>query len=866
MRAWLRAGLLALLWPVVLALGIAAQSKPSTSTPTTTSLTTTSPDKQDKIEIGYSRGEPDGDRVLLFMAGGIRIMPRKNEVIRAQSGVATVDREAWEGALQTRESDAGLPRRAAAPPDPRRQLDAELLRSRLEGFLRSASRGRSPNVDKDSQPRLDALADTWFSAFRTLYLEGDVVVIQAGVETVHCERMWFSVLDDRAVFENVELRMLASGKESGGGRTLVLRAKQLVRQGPRTVGRDLSIASCTAGTSHIDLEAKEAEILERGDALEVRANGNTLRLSGTRVLPLPALSFMTDDESELPIEHVHAGYSSTHGFEASLGLGGSWNDIGGALHHAITGRDASEFRGKWHAELGWIEKRGYPLRGDLEYRARDQWRGRTQAYWLDDAGKNLSAIGSRFDGTPIKDKERTLLHSENRLRFSESTTLDVTAHQASDPAVWSDLFSREFYEGETPETSLHLRSATENRLFTATGRFNLDGWSYTDSRALAPSFVREAPLLTYDWFSQPIAETPWHTPVLLTSSTSAGMLEHDFDATNKAAIPDRTLRIDQELKLAAPFTLGSLVAVRPFASLRATHYDETAIDGADDRFSYATGLSIGSRFERTWSWTGLDGERKALRHVISPVVTWVDRWRVDGRPSNFRSFDEVDSLTEQQQIRFEVLNRLQRMNSSSAPSRPRDRVLEPQRRIDDLVWLDLAQSIYPDPTRDNGGNELGLFEYEIILRPNVPWLPLPNPRFLFEGERDWNKHTWRTANFGVAFGPLLGVDWRGEYRTDQTERGQIGYGGSAVVFQRWILSGGSQYDLDRHRTNNYSTEIVRVDHDWRIHLRLSYDNVSQSTSFAIDFEPTLGGLVQPRGSRWIAGSRLYSERGDFTNY
>lgn len=840
----------------LLTVGLTAQSKTSTA-------------PEDRVQYGFFKTEPDEDRLLVYLSGGVRIRPRPNEVIRAQSGIAAVDREAWSGAMQMRESDAGLPRRAATPPDPRRRLDEDALRARLEAFLKAASRGRAARPEAGAkQPQEDALADAALAAFRTLYLEGDVVVIQGGIETVRCDRMWFSVLDDRAVFENVELRMPSPSKgDAADGRILVLRAKKLVRQGPRTVGHDVSITSCTAGAPHIDLEAKQAEILERGDNLEVRANGNTLRIGGTSVLPLPTLSFSTNDENEIPIERVSGGYSNREGLEASVRLGSTWNDIGGAFHHAVTGRDAAEFRGKWHADLGWIEKRGFPVRGDLEYRAADLWRGRTQAFWLDDSGKNIRAIGSRFDRTPITDEQRTLLHSENRLRFSDSTTLDLSLHQGSDPAVLPEFFTREFYEDEIPETSLHLRSATANRLFTATGRFNLDGWSYTDSRALAPSFVREAPLLTYDWFSQPIAETPWHTPVLLTSSTGAGYLQHDFDATNTAAVSDGTLRIDQELEVAAPFTLGNLLVVRPFTSLRATHYDETALDGSADRFAYASGVSVGSRFQRTWSWLGSDGERQALRHVVSPVVTWLDRWHVDGNPAKYRSFDEVDSLTEQQAFRFEVLNRLQRMTTAGTTARERDKVLDPSgRQTEDILWLDLAQTLYPDPSRDNGGNTLGLFEYEIIVRPKVPWSPLPNPRFLFEGERDWDKHTWRTANFGIAFGPVFGIDWRGEYRTDETERGQIGYGGTTSVFQRWILSGGTQYDLDRHRTNNYSTEIVRVDHDWRIHLRLAYDNVSQSTSFTIEFEPTLGGLMQPRGSRWVAGSRLYADRGDFTRY
>ena len=38
-----------------------------------------------------------------------------------------------------------------------------------------------------------------------------------------------------------------------------------------------------------------------------------------------------------------------------------------------------------------------------------------------------------------------------------------------------------------------------NRLFTVTGRFDLDDFSYTDRGTLSPSFVTERPLATFDW-------------------------------------------------------------------------------------------------------------------------------------------------------------------------------------------------------------------------------------------------------------------------------------------------------------------------------------------------------------------------------
>src|SRR5262249_35144308 len=153
-------------------------------------------------------------------------------------------------------------------------------------------------------------------------------------------------------------------------------------------------------------------------------------------------------------------------------------------------------------DLGWIEKRGFPVKGDVDYGVDGLYRGRTRAFWLEDQGENIRQITHNFDGSPITNTDRSMLHTENRVDLTDHTRLDLTLHKTSDAAVGSEFFQKEYFEDEAPETSVYLRSAKENRLFTAIGRWNLDDYSYTDARALAPSFVEQVPYLTFDLFSQ----------------------------------------------------------------------------------------------------------------------------------------------------------------------------------------------------------------------------------------------------------------------------------------------------------------------------------------------------------------------------
>jgi hypothetical protein len=212
-------------------------------------------------------------------------------------------------------------------------------------------------------------------------------------------------------------------------------------------------------------------------------------------------------------------------------------------------------------------------------------------------------------------------------------------------------------------------------------------------------------------------------------------------------------------------------------------------------------------------------------------------------------FDDIDALDERAEIRFELLNRLQRHKRGPDGD-----------RIDEFVWLDLAQTVTP-LSYQNDGHHLGLFEFELILRPAAEWVPIPNLRLLVEGEHDWNEDDQRTLNTALRFGPVLGLDWYGEYRTDRTTDGAIGYGAGTTLFGRWGLAAGGQYDLDRNQNLNYIAQITRQDHDWRILFGASFDLVTDTTSFFVNFEPTLGGLIEPRAQRQVTRQRLWAGEG-----
>ena len=769
----------------------------------------------DTIEATFAAG-------LLWTRGPLRL--------RADRAILTWDRDAAETLLdRTQDGDDKLPRRETSLPPSRRRVDDKILRARLQRFL--ASTGRTANsaaVSDDQETPPFAV-----QAPRSIYLEGHVVLEQNGVEIFRAGSFFYSVMDDRGVFEDVTLR-ITSPRTDGQPIVYTLRAPKLLRQGSRTTGKDTSLTTCTAGHAHFEVAQGEIEIIERGEAFEIRSRHNRFKTMRGFTIPLPNVSFFTDQQSQIPIKGGSIGWSNQQGAEAEIVLGSNWNKLGGAIHQALTGRSATEFRGDWELGVGFIDFRGVPLDGRLNYEAPGLYKGQTDLFHLQDRGNNLREIQRDLTGNDIVEDNRNLIRTENRFFLSEDTTLDLTVFDASDPAVYSEFYSGQFYAGERPETNLFLRNQTENRLATLSGRWNLAGFSYTDGRSLSPTFVEELPVATYDVYSQPLFDLAKGTPLVFTSSTSIGQLSLNSDNDVPSGVQDRSVRVDQEVELAAHVQAGGF-GLRPFFSGRAIHYDQTLRPdgGPFTRGIFEAGVVAGTRFTRTFRWDR-DGTPFALQHAFHPTIELSSRFEASGAPGEFIAFDDTEQLDENNLVRVGMLHRFTTRESKQA-------ALEEGGRPE-LLWLDFAQNFFPTQDRDNNGEQLGLFEFEAILQPSSLIAFPRNLRILFEGEYDWGENELRTLNTAAAF-RLERVNLFAEYRTDRTEDGTIIFGGSRPFYDRWLVSGSSNYDLESSQFQTYRTSIIRRDHDWSIIFQVGFDFVTNQTTFNLLFQPSFGGLA-----------------------
>jgi hypothetical protein len=775
--------------------------------------------------------------------GGFQLrVPELGITIRGGNALLLLDLDAWLAATQTLGGSRGLPHRGMPAPAARRLLTNDEIRARLENSLRAIGRAEP----LPSTP----VADQALDLLRYLYCEEGVVVVRDGVEVVRCDRLWLSPLDDRIVVEGVELRYPASDRTPD--EFLVVRGPKLVKEGPRWTGRDLTITSCTAAVPHFALAVDDAEIIERDGEFEVVARGQTLQVGGVGILPLPDARFFTGSQSQFPIKRVRAGYSGRLGMQTEVVLGLPWNGAGGALHEWLTGRPASEFRGDWELGLGWIQERGFPLDGELNYRAGKLYRGSTEVFFLSDQGEDIREF--RTGVYPGRDagESRGLIRTQNRISFREQSYVDLVAYQMSDPGVLPEFFGNVYRSEETPETSAYLHHGDGNQLLTIGSRFTLNDFSYRDDRALADRFVEELPVLTYQWLAQPIGETPWQTPVIADLTTEIGQRRSNYDDRSPLRESDRSLRIDQLAEVSAPFTLAGW-QLRPHFNTRGSFYDTTRDGSSEGRVAMETGASLSTRFSRTWTWfdddLGDGGQADGIRHVMSPKLGYRNRFHVDDSATEFFAFDGLDTLAEQQLVRVELRNSLQQMRPIAGVQQPRD-----------VVFLDLAQDFFPDAARDNAGDDIGLFYYDLLLRPDPGALPLQRLSYAIYGDHDW-RNGLRTLDTELQFGPVLGLDWGFQYRTDAFLEGAVGFNASTQWFGRWNANVGGQYALEpqvdadgeRNPWTSWSMGLVRNDHDWSIGFSAIYNTFTDETTFRLEFMPRLGGGIRPQRDRFGAG-------------
>src|SRR5690606_21182469 len=125
---------------------------------------------------------------------------------------------------------------------------------------------------------------------------------------------------------------------------------------------------------------------------------------------------------------------------------------------------------------------------------------------------------------------------------------------------------------------------------------------------------------------------------------------------------------------------------------------------------------------------------------------------------------------------------------------------------------------------------------DVLLRPNIEWLPLETFALGTSGDLDWARGM-QTLDAELQFGKVLGFDWGVEYREDRLVEGAIAVSARTQLYERWDVFGMAQRDLEQDEWLAYIFGLRRNDHDWAISMTAIYNPFINETTFRIEFEP-----------------------------
>jgi LPS-assembly protein len=392
----------------------------------------------------------------------------------------------------------------------------------------------------------------------------------------------------------------------------------------------------------------------------------------------------------------------------------------------------------------------------------------------------------------------------------------------SDSDMLKDFFEGEYNANPQASTFVDLNKVWPN--------FSLDLFTMPRVNDFNETVERlpEAKLSAY---RQQLASTP----VYYQSESTLGWYRRQYSDTNSPAIPDYSAwRGDSFHQFTLPFTLFNWLNIAPRTGGRFTYYgNSTATNTTSDSISrgiFNTGMNVDFKASRVWS----DSQNKFLdvngvRHIVQPSVDYAFVSRCGDTPSKLPQFDyqmptlrllpidfpdynDVDSIDNQNTVRFRLLNKLQTKRGGKS---------------DNLVWWD----VYTDwhAVQYDGQDTFSDLFSDLAFKPRS-WLTL-------ESLTEWNM---QGGDLDFSFNKLTiqpNNTWSWGLGHWYTRDGFVDDGSSllsSTMFWRmnenWGFRVGDYYDIRGNRLQQQTYSIYRDLRSWTAAVTFRVRNESGSAA------------------------------------
>jgi hypothetical protein len=712
-----------------------------------------------------------------------------------------------------------------------------------------------------------------------IYMEGNIEFRQ-GERVVYAERMFYDVRRQVGVILDAELLTPLPKTEDFEYQGLVRLKAAAIRQ---LDAANFSATDALVTTSRLeepsyafgadeitfqDLQTQAFDPQTGAMTTDHRqlaeSQGNFVYVAGIPVLYWPTIA--TDlSKPSFFIDNIRFGNDNVFGFQAMVDFD-AYQLLG--IRNAPAGTD-------WGLSLDYLSDRGIGHGTDFEYTRTDIFGFQGPAkgifdFWgiKDDGLDNLGR--GRRDIVPEEDY-RFRLFGEHRQRLDSGWDVTSEVGWISDRTFVEQYYEQEWDERRDPRTGLRAKRLIDNRTLSIEGNTQVNDF-FTETEFL--------PRVDHYWLGQSLfddnltwfehsqaayarinfADTP--TNPVLAAQVADGLPWEGPPGTN---LEGERLATRQELDL--PFMLGG-VKVVPYALGELAQWGE-ALDGDRLQRAYVhTGVRTSVPF---WAvFPNVQDPLFNLNGLSHKVVFEAEASYADAN-QNFADLPLYDSIND---INIIEMNR--RTFTGLLPPEIKDPkfqapfyafrsglqgwVTSPSTEIaDDLMalrlgmrhrwqtkrggpgrqhivdWLTIDSNVtyFPDPERDNFGQEVGLFDYD------VRWHLGDRFTILSDGFADFFGDGLKTASAGVLLNrPTKGNAYVGVRSIGgPIESNALLASYSYRMSEKWISSAGAAYDFSDAGNIGQTFSVTRIGESLLVTSGITVDSSKDNVGFIFAVEP-----------------------------
>lgn len=589
------------------------------------------------------------------------------------------------------------------------------------------------------------------------------------------------------------------------------------------------------------------------------AESNVIHMRGVPVFYWPRFATNLQDPSFI-INRIRVGNDNVFGTQAMI----DWDA------YELLGMENAPQGTEWNISTDYLSERGFGYGTDYQWDRNEIFgfvgpsTGILDFWAIKDDGHDNLGLGRR-DITPEKDY-RFRLFGQHRQRLESGWEVTAESGWVSDTTFLNQYYEREWDELRSPRTGVRARRFNNNRelAIEANGQVN-NFWSETESLPRIDHYWLGESLLDdrLTWFEH--SQASYSKYNVGTEPTEPTLQSQWVELPWEANVAGEKLVTRHEID--APFQLGA-VKVVPFALGELARWGE-ALDGDSlDRAYINTGVRASLPM-----WATYDDVRDPLFNLngLAHKVVFDAEFTYADANANYEELPMYDFIDD-----TSIIEMLRRLQSGALPPTITGEKFDPRNYlfrngiqgwvtspsaeiVDDLMALrmgmrhrlqtkrgpvgnqhivdwfafDMNATLFPDPNRDNFGQEVGLIDYD--MRWNI------GDRFsiVSDGFADVFGDGLKTVSGGVVLNrPTRGNAYFGVRSITGPITSNVVMGSySYRLSEKWLTTASAAYDFDSGGDIGETMTVTRIGESMLMTVGFNVDHSKNSVGVNFMLEP-----------------------------